>query len=94
MPLRAGDKSDLFLLPIYSSLSRVAADSAESGMSSPKTECFMSRWLQEAKVMKNWDLLVFGPLFAMEKIPRFECYSLLWNSSRNVPFGPVSEESK
>lgn len=38
----------------------------------PNTTCFPSKWGQAFKVMKNWDALVFLPLFAIESNPAHE----------------------
>ena len=37
-----------------------------------------------ARVMKNWDPLVFGPELAMDRTPAPVCFSPGWISSANV----------
>lgn len=44
----------------------------------PNTVYFMSRWGCLAYVMKNWEPLVLGPLFAIETTPLTLCWVNRW----------------
>src|SRR5262245_21710357 len=48
---------------------------------SPKTEWRLSRCGVGPSVMKNWLPLVFGPAFAMDRMPARSCRAFGWNSS-------------
>lgn len=41
----------------------------------PNTVYFMSKWGCLAYVIKNWEPLVFGPLFAIDNTPRTLCWN-------------------
>ena len=52
----------------------------------PNTTCFPSRKSHFAHVTKNWQPLVPGPLFAMERIPGPSCFSLKFSSANIGPY--------
>ena len=55
-------------------------------MTFPKTTCFPSHCGAAARVKKNWDELLFFPLFAMDSMPGASCFSLRpFFSSLNFP---------
>ena len=50
---------------------------------SPNTECLLSSHGVGTSVMKNWLPLLFGPEFAIDRIPSLSCFSPGANSSAN-----------
>jgi hypothetical protein len=51
---------------------------------SPNTEWRLSRCGVGPSVMKNWLPFVFGPEFAIDRMPGLECRNEGWNSSANL----------
>ena len=54
-------------------------------MTFPNTTCFPSRKSHFAHVIKNWQPLVFCPLFAIESNPGESCFSLKFSSANEEP---------
>jgi hypothetical protein len=78
-----------FGAPLFDPLSSMRGKIARplSFVTCPKTVCFPLSHATGAKVMKNCELLVFGPLFAMESMPGASCFLKLGgnSSSNSVP---------
>jgi len=54
----------------------------------PNIVCLLFKCGVAASVMKNCDPFVFGPAFAIDRMPAPECTRSLWNSSSNLALRP------
>ena len=81
MPFRAETASGYVMGLAHTS--RLAT--SEPSVTSPKTTCLPSSQLVITVVMKNWEPLVFGPAFAMDRRSGLSCLSLKFSSLNLAP---------
>ena len=55
-------------------------------LSYPKTTCFLSRWGNLSKQMKNWEAFESAPELAIDRIPGLVCLWIKFSSSKLSPY--------
>ena len=60
----------LLVLPEREPTPSISVTTSIPSTTLPNTTCFPSKWAVFAVQMKNWDPFVFGPAFAIDRIPK------------------------
>lgn len=98
MPVISGGSNGVVFWLLFGALSpQTGSRSHLSSVSQPsrtwpKTVCILFKCGCCSYKIKNCDLLVFGPRFAIESLPRRSCLLFGWNSSGNVTSSPQIED--
>lgn len=75
----------LLVLPFLDPKRSMASTMFMPSFTFPKTTCLPSSHSVLAVQIKNWEPFVFGPAFAMDKMPGPVCFRMKFSSSNFSP---------